>query len=143
MPDAAFVSFAARWPNHDKALVGIRSARIPADAANVARNVIARELGHAIGLGPNSDAAALKRGRGRLPTGRLRLRHGADVSIAQRGEGAPSRHVSWRLKDRRTAVSRCLFRGNGIRYKPSQWLPSPTASLSSPALRAASAAPLR
>lgn len=36
---------------------------VPLTLANVARNVIAHELGHAIGLGHNNDAAKLMCGR--------------------------------------------------------------------------------
>lgn len=64
LSDGAFISFTARWPDRDKALVGIRSARtLPFGLPNVARNVIAHELGHAIGLGHNSDATSLMCGR--------------------------------------------------------------------------------
>jgi hypothetical protein len=59
-----FVSFAARWPSAQRALVGIRSDRLyPLTLRNVTRNLIAHELGHAIGLGHNDDPAALMCGR--------------------------------------------------------------------------------
>jgi hypothetical protein len=64
LSDGGFVSFAARWPRHDKALVGIRSMQIfPLTLPNVARNVIAHELGHVIGLAHNSDPNTLMCGR--------------------------------------------------------------------------------
>jgi hypothetical protein len=47
-----------------RVLVGIRTDRIPPlSLPNVARNVIAHELGHAIGLGHNSDPRMLMCGR--------------------------------------------------------------------------------
>jgi hypothetical protein len=58
-----FVSFTARWPEHEKALVGVRNLGGPLAQSNVARNVIAHELGHAIGLPHNGDAETLMCGR--------------------------------------------------------------------------------
>lgn len=59
-----FVSFAARWPKQKQALVAMRNAHAyPLTLPNVARNVIAHELGHAIGLGHNSDPRMLMCGR--------------------------------------------------------------------------------
>ena len=59
-----FVSFAARSSSSRKVLIGIRSDRLlPLTLPNVARNVIAHELGHAIGLGHNDDPTTLMCGR--------------------------------------------------------------------------------
>jgi hypothetical protein len=64
LSDGMFVSFAARWPDSEKAVVAIRSAQgPPLSLPNVARNVIAHELGHAIGLGHNGDPTMLMCGR--------------------------------------------------------------------------------
>jgi hypothetical protein len=59
-----FVSFASPFNGNGKRIVGIRGASFPPmNLPNVPRNVIAHELGHAIGLGHNSDPTTLMCGR--------------------------------------------------------------------------------
>jgi predicted Zn-dependent protease len=59
-----FISFTARWAALNKAVVAIKNYRSPPlTLPNVARNVIAHELGHAIGLTHNADPTTLMCGR--------------------------------------------------------------------------------
>jgi hypothetical protein len=64
LSDADFVSFAGPFAVNHRRMVAIRGLQYPPmDLSNVARNVIAHELGHAIGLGHNRDQTSLMCGR--------------------------------------------------------------------------------
>jgi hypothetical protein len=64
LSDGEFVSHVNRLPGGQGAVVMIRNMNgPPTSLPNVMRNVIAHELGHAIGLGHNSNPALLMCGR--------------------------------------------------------------------------------
>ena len=64
LSDGNFVSFSSGFTLGQRSIVGIKNNRLsPLTLPNVARNVIANELGHAIGLGHNNDPTKLMCGR--------------------------------------------------------------------------------
>jgi ABC transporter substrate binding protein len=64
LSDSEFLSFTAGQATDDKVMVAIKdSGSFPLTLPNVARNVIAHELGHAIGLFHNADPTTLMCGR--------------------------------------------------------------------------------
>jgi hypothetical protein len=59
-----FVSFASWFTSDGRRIIGIRGTAFPPlSLPNVARNLIAHEIGHAIGLGHNADPQLLMCGR--------------------------------------------------------------------------------
>jgi hypothetical protein len=64
LSEGEFISFTARWAALDKEVVAIKDYRsFPLTLPNVARNLIAHQLGLAIGLSHNTDPTTLMCGR--------------------------------------------------------------------------------
>ncbi len=101
LSDGKFISFSRRWLEASKALVAIKNGdSYPLTLPNVARNVIAHELGHAIGLGHNSDPAMLMCGR--------------PAPCRPDGFASPSEHFFPLTADERTLL---------LRLYPPDWRP--------------------
>ena len=100
LSDGDFISFATPPATGDKALVAIKNHGLfPLTLPNVARNVIAHEFGHAIGLPHNEDPTTLMCGRPAPCRPELFAAEGAKyfpLSEADRGNLRRMYPPSWR-----------------------------------------------
>ncbi len=100
LSNGEFISHVNRLPDGQGAVAMIRNTRSPPmSLPNVARNVIAHELGHAIGLGHNSNPAMLMCGRPapcRPGLFMSRTPHYFPLSAADRSKLVAMYPVSWK-----------------------------------------------